>query len=183
MLGNRRGRVASTATATNRTAGHRAAVPTRNDLPANVRTQMITLLNESLADTADLYSQTKQAHWNVKGPEFYQLHQLFDELAESIEGFVDLIAERVTALGGFAQGTVRMAAAGSRLPEYPTELRRGLQHVEALAERYAQYGAAIREGIDRSAKAGDMGTSDLLTEIVRTIDKQLWFLDAHGQSE
>ena len=157
--------------------------PTRIDMPADVRERVVTLLNQQLADTADLYSQTKQAHWNVKGPEFYQLHEMFDQLAESVEGFIDLIAERVTALGGEAQGTVRMAAQASRLPEYPTDLRRGLQHVEVLAERYAQYAASTREGIDVAAQAGDAGTSDLLTEVVRAIDKHLWFLDAHCQTE
>lgn len=162
--------------------GHARTFTTRNDLPANVRARMIALLNQQLADTSDLYSQTKQAHWNVKGPEFYQLHLLFDELAESVEGFVDLIAERVTALGGEARGTVRMAADGSRLAEYPSTLTRGIQHVEALAERYAQYAASTRAGIDDSAKAGDQGTSDLLTEVVRAIDKHLWFLDAHLQT-
>lgn len=155
---------------------------TCNDLPQVVRERMIALLNQQLADTADLYSQTKQAHWNVKGPEFYQLHELFDELAESVEGFIDAIAERVTALGGEACGTVRMAAAGSRLPEYPTALTRGLQHVEALAERYSQYAASARSGIDAAIEVGDAGTADLLTDVVRAIDKHLWSLDAHPQN-
>jgi starvation-inducible DNA-binding protein len=158
-------------------------VATRNDLPARVRERMVNLLNQQLADTADLYSQTKQAHWNVKGPEFYQLHLLFDQLAESIVELSDMIAERVTALGGFARGTVRMSASDSRLPEYPLHLSKGLQHVEALAERYAQYAAGVRADIDASADAGDQGTSDLLIEIVRTIDKEVWFLDAHLQSD
>jgi starvation-inducible DNA-binding protein len=164
------------------TDGRGPMFKTRNDLPHTTRERMIGLLNQQLADVTDLYSQTKQAHWNVKGPEFYQLHQFFDELAESVEGFIDMIAERVTALGGAAKGTVRMAAGGSRLPEYPTELSQGLQHVEALAERYAQFAASTRQGIDAAAEAGDAGTSDLLTEVVRAIDKHLWFLDAHLQT-
>lgn len=155
---------------------------TRIDIQARTREQEVGLLNQLLADTSDLYSQTKQTHWNVKGPEFYQLHLLFDELARAVEGFVDLIAERVTALGGEARGTVRMAAAGSRLPEYPSVLPEGLEHVAALAERFAQYGAFVRQEIDRTAELGDAATSDLLTEIQRVIDKQLWFLDAHLQS-
>ncbi|MGH2586530.1 MAG: DNA starvation/stationary phase protection protein Dps [Dehalococcoidia bacterium] len=156
---------------------------TRIDLPERVRSRVIALLNQQLADTSDLYSQTKQAHWNVKGPEFFQLHELFDQLAESVEGFIDLIAERVTALGGEARGTVRMAAGGSRLAEYPDTLKRGLQHVEVLAERYAQYAAAVRADIDTTAKLGDQGTSDLFIEIVRATDKHLWFLDAHLQTD
>jgi starvation-inducible DNA-binding protein len=163
--------------------GHGRTYRTRIDLPASVRERMIELLNQQLASTSDLYSQSKQAHWNVKGPEFFQLHELFDDLAESVEAFIDLVAERITALGGEALGTVRMAAQASQLPEYPTDLKRGLQHVEALADRFAHYGAATRKGIDVAAEAGDAGTADLLTEVVRTIDKQLWFLDAHLQSE
>jgi starvation-inducible DNA-binding protein len=98
---------------------------TRNDIPHRTRATMITLLNQQLADTFDLYSQTKQAHWNVKGINFYQLHLLFDEAAESNFEYVDMIAERVTALGGYAQGTARMAAASSRLAEFPTDLTDG----------------------------------------------------------
>src|SRR5690606_2048973 len=107
---------------------------TRIDLPPEKRTQLIALLNQHLADTFDLFGQCKQAHWNVKGPQFHQLHLLFDELAELVEGFVDLIAERVTALGGTALGTVRMAGGASRLAEYPLDPGGSMAHVEALAD-------------------------------------------------
>ena len=93
--------------------------PTRNDMPAELRQKAITVLNQQLADTLDLYSQTKQAHWNVKGANFIAVHEFFDDLAESVEEFIDNIAERATALGGFALGTTRMAAATTRLAEYP----------------------------------------------------------------
>jgi starvation-inducible DNA-binding protein len=156
---------------------------TRNSLSQATRERMIALLNQHLADTSDLHSQTKQAHWNVRGPEFIQLHELFDDLAGSVLGYVDLIAERATALGGEAAGTVRMAAANSRLSEYPADLRRGLQHVEALAERYGDYANSTRRAIDQAAEAGDIDTSDLFTEISRGMDKHLWFLEAHLQSE
>ncbi len=163
--------------------GKERLAETRSDLALETRRKMVSLLNQQLADTSDLYSQTKQAHWNVKGPEFFQLHELFDLLAKNIDGYIDQIAERVTALGGEARGTVRMAAADSRLPEFPEGLRRGLQHVEALAERYAAYAASTRTGIDTAEQAGDTGTADLLTEVVRDIDKHLWFLEAHCQTE
>jgi starvation-inducible DNA-binding protein len=154
---------------------------TRLDLDANVRGRMIDMLNQQLADSFDLLSQTKQAHWNVKGPEFWQLHELFDKLAEGLEDDVDLIAERVTALGGEAMGTVRMAAQHSRLPEYPTGRMGSLEHVSALAERFGNYAASTRAGIDTAAQAGDQSTADLLTEISRQVDKYLWFLEAHLQ--
>ena len=98
---------------------------------------MIALLNQQLADTTDLYSQTKQAHWNVKGIHFYPLHLLFDQLAEKRIGEADELAERATELGGYATGTMRMAAAGSRLPEIPTDIDAGVDYVRALVERYA----------------------------------------------
>ena len=151
------------------------------DLKADIRRQMIELLNQQLADTFDLQSQTKQAHWNVKGPQFWQLHELFDKLAEGLEDDVDLIAERVTAVGGEAMGTVRMAAKGSRLPEYPTGRMGSMEHVSALAERFGNYAATTRAGIDTAAQAGDQSTADLLTEVSRQIDKYLWFLEAHLQ--
>lgn len=157
--------------------------PTRIDLSGDVRAPMIIMLNQQLADTLDLYSQTKQAHWNVRGPEFYQLHLLFDQLAAGVVEYIDLIAERVTALGGEARGTVRMSAGASRLPDYPERISRGMQHVTLLAERYAAYAASTRAGIDISAEAGDAATSDLLTEIQRGVDKWLWFLEAHLQDE
>ncbi|MGF1507113.1 MAG: DNA starvation/stationary phase protection protein Dps [Chloroflexi bacterium] len=151
----------------------------RIDLPADAREQLVTLLNQHLADLADLHSQTKQAHWNVKGMDFIALHELFDELAAGILVFVDDVAERVTALGGDAMGTVRMAADNSRLVEFPSEISEGRAFVEALAERYADYGTFARMDIKTAEEAGDMDTADLFTEISRQIDKNLYFLEAH----
>jgi starvation-inducible DNA-binding protein len=154
---------------------------TRIDLPENDRHPLIELLNGRLADTADLYSQVKQAHWNVKGLNFFQLHELFDQLAAEVFPFIDLIAERATALGGLAMGTVRMAAASSMLPEYPIEATDGQKHLKALIDRYAIFTANIRKAIDVADEHHDRSTADLFTEISRTADKQLWFLEAHVQ--
>ncbi len=151
------------------------------DLSASTRAEMIALLNQFLADTADLYSQTKQAHWNVKGIHFYPLHLLFDEIAERREDEADELAERATELGGYATGTVRMAAASSRLPEMATDIDAGVDYVQALVERYGMHANNTRAGIDQADKAGDMDTADLLTEISRALDKDLWFLQAHVQ--
>lgn len=112
---------------------------TRHDIPAEQREALVALLNGQLADTLDLYSQTKFAHWNVKGSDFIQLHLLFDQLAGHLIGFVDLIAERATTLGGTALGTARMAATDSSLPEYPVEALNGMDAVTAVAERFAAY--------------------------------------------
>lgn len=153
--------------------------PTRIDLPVEIRTQIINILSTTLATTLDLKTQIKQAHWNVKGLDFYQLHLLFDELATEVEDYVDMVAERITALGGTPLGTARVAAANSILPEYPLDIATGVDHVTALCDRYGTYAAHVRTAIADTADLGDADTSDLYTEISRTIDKRLWFLEAH----
>ncbi|MBE9007322.1 DNA starvation/stationary phase protection protein Dps [Fortiea sp. LEGE XX443] len=155
--------------------------PSRIDIPAESRSQIVTILNQTLAATLDLRTQTKQAHWNVKGTDFYQLHELFDEIAGELEAYVDMVAERITALGGYAFGTARLAASNSILPEYPLNILDGKDHVTALADRFAPYGKHIREAIAKTNDLGDADTADLYTEISRTIDKRLWFLEAHLQ--
>ncbi|MBN8549005.1 MAG: DNA starvation/stationary phase protection protein Dps [Deltaproteobacteria bacterium] len=150
------------------------------DMPNKTCTAMVKLLNQHLANLFDLYSQVKQSHWNVKGPQFYQLHKLYDELASEIFEYVDEIAERATALGGVALGTVRMAAAESELPEIAATLD-GKKSIEVLVKRYAAVAAGIREAINTADEAGDKDTADLFTGISRTLDKSLWFLEAHLQ--
>ena len=152
--------------------------PTKNSLSAKARGEAIALLNAALANVSDLYSQAKQAHWNVRGGKFYQLHKLFDEVAGSIEGHIDTVAERVTQLGGYAEGTVRMAAKNSSLPEWPTHLEAEEEFVAAITERFAIAANAMRTAIDDATKAGDADTADLFTGISRDLDKSLWFLEA-----
>jgi starvation-inducible DNA-binding protein len=152
---------------------------TRIDLAFEVRSEVVKLLNQTLAATLDLKTQVKQAHWNVKGMNFYQLHELFDAMATELEGYVDLVAERVTTLAGTAMGTARIAAANSILPEYPLDAVDGVEHVTALAERYAIYAKHLRAAIDKTGELGDADTADLYTEVSRDIDKRLWFLEAH----
>ena len=152
------------------------------DLKLDVRSSCIALLNARLADTFDLYSQLKQAHWNVKGMDFIQLHELFDEVAERTLVYVDDIAERAIELGGYATGTARMASASSSLPEYPTQATNGVEHLEAVVERMALYGKTVRQCIDQSEELEDKDTADLFTQISRAVDKDLWFLEAHLQA-
>jgi len=152
---------------------------TKNNLSQATRTKVTVILNQLLADLTDLYSQTKQAHWNVRGSLFFQLHKLFDELAGSVEGHIDPLAERITTLGGIANGTVRQAAARSSLPEFPTAGPNELGYVTALIDRYAHSATAVRQGIDDAAALGDADSADLLTALSRDLDKALWFLEAH----
>lgn len=172
---------------TNRTASAPASEPlklyeTENDLPRETRVGLIGLLNQRLADIVDLQAQLKQAHWNVKGPHFIGLHELFDEIAEGLEEYVDMIAERVVQLGGIAEGTVRVAAARSRLEEYPLSIDNGSAHVEAVARALSTFGREARVSIDEAGALDDADTADLFTEISRGIDKWLWFVEAHSQA-
>jgi starvation-inducible DNA-binding protein len=156
---------------------------TKNDLPEKVRTQIVTLLQERLAEATDLATHAKQAHWNVKGPGFIALHQLFDQVYEHAGDHVDLIAERIVQLGGTAEGTLRAAAKRSQLPEYPLTLVSGKEHVESLSHSLAYFGETIRKAINQAGEIGDLDTADLCTEISRATDKDLWFVEAHAQSE
>jgi starvation-inducible DNA-binding protein len=155
---------------------------TEIDISQGAREKLVPLLNQQLADTFDLYSQTKQAHWNVKGSDFYQLHLLFDDLAESIQGYIDTIAERATALGGVAMGTARMAASASALDELPLAVE-GRAYLDALIDRYAAYAGSTRAAIKRSDNLGDPSTADLFTDISRIVDKDLYFLQSHVQGK
>ena len=151
---------------------------TRIDIPAETRAAVDTMLNEMLATLTDLYSQTKHAHWNVKGTHFFSLHKAFDEFAEVFEGHIDTLAERITALGGVAHGTVRMAAGGTRLDEFPAETFEGVAVARAVADRYAAAANGFRHNIDFADEHNDKDTADLLTDISRDLDKSLWFLEA-----
>lgn len=154
---------------------------TKNDLPEDARAEAIALLNARLADAIDLQSQSKQAHWNVKGPQFISLHKLFDEIYSATGEYVDLLAERIVQLGGVAEGTVRVAAERSTLIDYPLRLQTGEEHVAALSDALAAFGRNIRRGTDELDDLGDPATVDILTEVLRGVDQWLWFVEAHQQ--
>ncbi|MDR3228805.1 MAG: DNA starvation/stationary phase protection protein Dps [Puniceicoccales bacterium] len=162
---------------TNPNAGALAA--TLNDLPETVRLVSVALLNQTLADVTDLWSQSKQAHWNARGPLFYEHHEVFDKVADMFFEELDEVAERIVTLGGIANGTVRAAAANSALPEFPTNDFGSLAYIKALASHTALAAKRARAAIDTAANAGDADTADLLTGISRALDKALWFIEAH----
>src|SRR5260370_5021491 len=156
---------------------------TKNDLSEATRVKAVELLNARLADCKDLQTQTKQAHWNVKGPNFIALHELFDKINGDVEEYVDEIAERAVQLGGIAEGTARMVAKRSSLSEYPANTVDGRSHVDALSSALAAFGTAARKAIDQANEFDDLDTADLFTEVSRGIDKWLWFVEAHLQAE
>ncbi len=155
--------------------------PTKNDLSETVRMKIVDLLNARLADAIDLQTQTKQAHWNVKGPNFYGLHLLFDAINAAVQEYVDELAERAVELGGVAEGTARQVAVRSTLEEYPIKIAAWQDHVNALSTALASFGKGVRNAIDESDEIGDADTADLFTEISRGIDKWLWMVEAHLQ--
>ena len=154
---------------------------TRNDLPKTTRAKVIDLLDARLADAADLQTQLKQAHGNVKGPTFIALHELFDKINEAVEDYVDDPAERVVQLGGTAHGTARQIAKRSTLPEYPG-VSAGRDHAEPVAAVLAAFGKLARAGIDQADGTQGKDTADLFTEISRGVDKWRWFVEAHLQA-
>jgi starvation-inducible DNA-binding protein len=156
---------------------------TKNDLQIKTRTQIISLLQDRLADSIDLMNQGKQAHWNVKGPSFFALHELFDKVSEGTEEYVDLIAERIVQLGGIAEGTIQAVSKRSTLPEYPLEISSGSEHVARLSHALAYFGEVARRAIDQANEIRDADTADIFTEISRGVDKWLWMVEAHNQAK
>ena len=154
---------------------------TKNDLSEETRVEVIPLLNQRLADCIDLQTQCKQAHWNVKGPQFIALHKLFDEINEEVEDYVDLLAERIVQLGGIAEGTVGAVAKRTSLIDYPLALSSGAEHVAALSDALAGFARTARMGIEEMDELEDADSTDILTEISRGTDKWLWFVEAHQQ--
>ncbi len=152
---------------------------TKNSLPDNVRRSIATLLQDMLSDSIDLGTQAKQAHWNVKGPSFIALHELFDEIHSQVNAQSDLIAERLVALGGQAHGTARAVASQSTLPEYPLNVTAQQLHIDALSTVLATFGAAMRDAAKEAVSVGDESTADLFTEVSREMDKSLWLVEAH----
>lgn len=151
---------------------------TRNDLPLKTRGRVIALLMERLSDTAALRLAVKQAHWNVKGPGFIELHELFDAIAGRLDAHADALAERIAALGGTPLGSAE-SLAHSAQARYPARIVSGPEHLAALADRLAALAKSLRAGIAASAKAGDEVSADLCNEITGGLDKDLWLLEAH----
>jgi len=156
--------------------------PTKNDLPEQTRSEVIMLLNQRLADAIDLQGQCKQAHWNVKGPQFIALHRLFDEIYTAVGEYVDLLAERVVQLGGVAEGTVGTVTDRTTLVDYPLGLSTGAEHVAAVSDVLAAFGRVVRMGIEELTELQDAGSADIFTEILRGVDQWLWFVEAHQQT-
>lgn len=155
--------------------------PTRNDLSAKTRTTVNKVLGELSIDAMDLFTQLKQAHWNVKGPNFIAIHELFDKVAACAQEWGDELAERIVQLGGTALGSSRVVAKGTTLPEYPAGIVRSSDHVEAVSNVLGVFAKKMRAAIDACDDAGDAVSADLCTQICGEVDKQLWFVESHSK--
>ena len=149
------------------------------DLKKSARDASIAVLGPALASAADLMLSTKEAHWNVRGPNFMSIHLFFDKLNGEVSVYVDDLAERIVQMGGYAHGTLRDAAGGTRLPAYPENIHTEKDHLEALISQFVTFSKLVRAGIDTADDADDLDTADLLTQVSRGLDKQIWFLEAH----
>ena len=152
---------------------------TRNS--QNSKGVSMELLQARVADAIDMSLITKQAHWNLKGPQFIGVHLMLDNFRKEQDEYVDTMAERIVQLGGTVRGTVQEVAARTKLASYPIDIYQVSDHIHALIDRYATVANAVRESIDEADEAGDPDTADIFTEVSRGIDKQLWFLEAHTQ--
>lgn len=154
--------------------------PTLNTLPEGIRAQSVEVLNAHLAATIDLQGQLKQAHWNVRGSGFIALHGLFNEIAAILREDADLLAERAGGLGGSVRGTVQVAGEQSFLQPYPYPgAADPYQHILAIAAVLGAFSQSLHEAVGLAARLGDPVTADILTEILRGIDQQLWLIESH----
>src|SRR6202049_4337019 len=149
---------------------------TANTLSKNIRAKSVAVLNRHLAATIDLHAQVKQAHWNVRGPTFIAIHELFDKVADAVEGHSDTIAERAGALGGTAEGTIQTVIAHSFLERYRLGIADAEAHIGAVTAALVRFGESVRNAIDETASNGDADTSDVFTEISRGVDQKLWLV-------
>ncbi|CAH2599973.1 DNA protection during starvation protein [Rhodovastum atsumiense] len=155
------------------------SLQTANALDSNAKKVAVSLLNARLADAIDLALVVKQAHWNLRGPDFIAVHKMLDEFRTDVDEYVDTIAERVSQLGAIALGTSQAVAQTSQLAPYPTDIIAVEAHLQALLERTAVLANQVRRNIDEVAEAGDANSADIFTEVSRGLDKWLWFLEAH----
>ena len=149
------------------------------DMKNNVRNCVIDVLNARLTDCLDFRLAVKQAHWNIKGPNFIAIHELLDQVAARMDAHIDEMAERVVQIGGFAHGTIQQVAEATALKPYPQGIVKQEEHLQALRERLETLAADCREAIDQAEEAGDTNSADILTGVSRALDKDLWFLASH----
>ena len=150
-----------------------------NDSSDSIGTYLAQLLNKQLANTVDLRSRARQAHFSVKGPYAEELSTMFDGFARELWSFADLIAQRISALGGLPAATIRFVARESNLRDYPLDALDAYDHLDALLSSYSRYESHTRYNTKAAHDIGDSETEQLLKVISAAIEKNLWFLEVY----
>ena len=152
-------------------------------LPDGQQAKMIEILNRRLADAIELRLQSRQAYWNVKGPQFMALRELFSNVAEGVEEDANLIAARIVQLGGRAEGTAHAVAGRSSLDGYRLATAVGKGYIDALSQTLIDFGRHARYASAQATLLQDADTAAIFTDIARGIDKWLWFVETSQQAD
>jgi starvation-inducible DNA-binding protein len=155
---------------------YEAATKSFESTPAARET--VAELQPMLADLISLSLQAKHAHWNVTGPLFRPLHELFDEIADAARGWSDQVAERMRALGASADGRLAAVASNAGIDELPAGPIADREAIAALVERVGGVAGRIRQKLDRLG-ALDLLSQDMAIGIAEGLEKQAWMLGAH----
>ena len=159
-------------------AAERAATPdVALPLDAEIRQVSTEVLQGVLYDLASLQHNVHQAHWNVQGIEYAQLHEFYEELYEALFGFIDQAAERKLQLGMPADNRPGAVAETARIAAIEPGYLGDEESLAILVEDYARMSGILYDGIE--ATGDDLVTQDLLISFAYTIDQHFWQLRAH----
>ena len=137
-------------------------------------------LNSLLADEHVLYIKTRNAHWNVEGPDFLTKHKFFEEQYKELEAMIDEVAERIRTVGHYAEGTLKAFLQLTHLTEQTREKNDSEGFIKSLLEDHETIIIHLRENIERfNNEWHDAGTSDFITGLMKTHEKMAWMLRAH----
>jgi starvation-inducible DNA-binding protein len=137
-------------------------------------------LAKLLADEFVLYTKTRNAHWNVEGPDFHSMHIFFEQQYEELEDKVDEVAERIRKLGHYAPATLQSFLQLTHLTEKADQRNGSLDFIKELVTDHENIIIFLRENIKPFADVyGDAGTSDFITGLMEEHEKMAWMLRAH----
>jgi starvation-inducible DNA-binding protein len=147
--------------------------------PANLQA-VATALSKLLADEFVLYTKTRNAHWNVVGPDFHAMHIFFEQQYEQLDETMDSVAERIRQLGHYAPATLQSFLQLTHLTEKLDKPNDSLGFIQELLTDHENIIIFIRENINKFAdEYGDAGTSDFVTGLMEEHEKMAWMLRAH----
>lgn len=144
------------------------------------RSAVAKVLGVLLADESVLYTKTRNAHWNVEGPDFHSIHVYFEELYGELAEWVDEVAERIRSLGHYAPASLKTYLELTHLTELNAKGNNSKGFISELVQDHEAIITYIRESIDKvSEDYKDEGTADFLTGIMEKHEKTAWMLRSH----